>query len=140
MNPTLRHCPAVLDRLSLRVRGPGPADGSHDPGRTGGFWSLDSWREARRGWEDLYPFPFHPDPGGLIPWGHDEHSSEYYFLASDPDPGNWEIVVGSECAEWYRTSGTFTDFLMRCVDGLDRASFMDRAWPAADARFEPFES
>ncbi|MFK0014830.1 tyrosine-type recombinase/integrase [Streptomyces sp. NPDC091027] len=59
------------------------------------FWSLEAWRDARKGWEDLYPFPFHPDPGGLISWGHDEHSSEYYFLANDPDPDNWEIVVGS---------------------------------------------
>nr|WSX53812.1 hypothetical protein OG409_35755 [Streptomyces sp. NBC_00974] len=90
-------------------------------------------------WEDLYPFPFHPGPGGLIRWGHDEHSSEYYFLAGDPDPGNWEIVVGSECAQWYRTSGSFTDFLIRCFDGLDRAPFMDRAWLGGDARYEPFD-
>ncbi|MFC9815833.1 hypothetical protein ACFVJM_27630 [Streptomyces virginiae] len=47
-------------------------------------------------------------------------------------------MVGSECAEWYRTSGTFTDFLrMRCFDGLGRAPFMDRAWLGADARYEP---
>ncbi|MCX4633189.1 hypothetical protein [Streptomyces sp. NBC_01443] len=78
------------------------------------FWSLDSWREARRGWEDLYPFPFHPDPGGLIRWDHDEHSSEYSFLAGHPDPGNWQIVIGSECAEW--------------------------SWPADGARYEPFDS
>ncbi|MFJ9547616.1 SMI1/KNR4 family protein [Streptomyces erythrochromogenes] len=24
------------------------------------FWSLEAWLDARKGWEDLYPFPFHP--------------------------------------------------------------------------------
>ncbi|WP_202197548.1 SMI1/KNR4 family protein [Streptomyces spororaveus] len=119
----------------MDVYGPGTLDGYLHLNRPTGlmtpaeleiFWSLEGWRDARRGAEDLYPFPFHPDPGGLIPWGHDEHSSEYYFLASDPDPGSWEIVVGSECAEWYRTSGSFTDFLMRCFEGLGRA----RSWTA----------
>ncbi|MET9694090.1 hypothetical protein ABZY81_37620 [Streptomyces sp. NPDC006514] len=90
---------------------------------------------------DLGPLAFLVTPGQ---WGDAPQMIEvlkrirYYFLASDPDPGNWEIVVGSECAEWYRTSGTFTGFVMRCFDGLDRAPFMDRAWPEADARYEPF--
>ncbi|MFJ8013802.1 SMI1/KNR4 family protein [Streptomyces sp. NPDC096339] len=132
----------------MDVYGPGTLDGYLHLDRPTGlmtpaeledFWSLEGWRDARRGSENLYPFPFHPDPDGLIRWGHDEHSSEYYFLASHPDPGNWEIVVGSECAEWYRTSGSFTDFLMRCFDGLDRAPFMDHAWPGGDARYEPFD-
>ncbi|MFB6578140.1 hypothetical protein ACFCYC_12025 [Streptomyces sp. NPDC056402] len=38
-----------------------------------------------------------------------------------------------------RTSGTFTGFVMRCFDGLDRAPFMARAWPEPDARYEPFD-
>lgn len=56
-------------------------------------------------------------------------------------PGTLDgFVIGSECAKWYRTNGTFTDFLMRCFDCLDRAPFTDRSWPAAGARYEPFDS
>ncbi|MFB7420216.1 SMI1/KNR4 family protein [Streptomyces sp. NPDC056210] len=133
----------------MDVYGPGTLDGYlyldrptclMTPGELEEYWSLDSWREARKGSEDLYPFPFHPDPGGLIRWGHDEHGGEYYFLASGSDPDNWEIVVGSESAEWYRTNGTFTEFLTRCFDGLDRPPFMPRSWPEAGARYDPFNS
>ncbi|MFF1400570.1 hypothetical protein ACFVZD_43345 [Streptomyces sp. NPDC058287] len=102
------------------------------------YWSLDWWCQARKGLEDLYAVPFHPDRGGLIRWGHDEHGGEYYFLACDPDLGNWEIVVGSECAEWHRTHGIFSDFLTRCFDGLDRPPFMPRSWPEAGACYGPF--
>ncbi|WEH40375.1 SMI1/KNR4 family protein [Streptomyces sp. AM 2-1-1] len=107
------------------------------PDELAAFWSLDGLREARAGHEEFSPFPFHPDPGGLICWGGDEHCNEYYFLPGDADPGAWEIVVGSEAGEWYRTDGPFTAFLTRCFDRLDRAPFMDRSWPEAHARYEP---
>ncbi|PKT68565.1 hypothetical protein CW362_34295 [Streptomyces populi] len=60
------------------------------------MWSLEDWRRARLSAPDLYPYPFHPDPGGLISWGSDEHGCEYYFLAIEPDPDEWRIVVSSE--------------------------------------------
>ncbi|GAA3507490.1 hypothetical protein GCM10019017_06200 [Streptomyces showdoensis] len=48
-------------------------------------------------------------------------------------------MVASECAEWYRTRGTFTNFLMRCFDGHDRAPFMDRSWPGSETRYESWD-
>ncbi|MBM7089912.1 hypothetical protein G3I31_13850 [Streptomyces sp. SID9913] len=99
------------------------------------MWSLEHWRRARRSDPDLYPYPFHPDPGGLIPWGSDEHGNEYYFLAVEPDPDEWRIVVHSDCNGWFETAGTFCDFLVRCLDDIDRPPFMARAWPSPGARY-----
>ncbi|MER5664590.1 SMI1/KNR4 family protein [Streptomyces mirabilis] len=99
------------------------------------LWSLEDWRRARLRAPDLYPYPFHPDPGGLISWGSDEQGSEYYFLANEPDPDEWRIVVSSECNSWFETAGTFCDFLVRCFDRIDRPPFMDRTWPTPEARY-----
>ncbi|WP_422520021.1 SMI1/KNR4 family protein [Streptomyces sp. 5.8] len=133
----------------MDVYGPGTLDGYLHLDRPTGlttpaqleeFWSLDSWRQSRIEAPELYPFAFHPDPAGLIPWGSDEHSNEYYFHVVDSDPDQWGIVVGSECGEWYETSGTFTGFLIRCFEGGDRPAFVDRSWPRTDPRFTPFDS
>lgn len=99
------------------------------------LWSLEVWHRARLRAPELYPYPFHPDPGGLISWGSDKHSSEYYFLAIEPDPDEWRIVVGSEYNRWFETAGTFCEFLVRRFDRIDRPPFMDRTWPNPDARY-----
>lgn len=62
------------------------------------------------------------DPGGLISWGSDEHGSEYYFLAVEPD---------------FETAGTFCDFPVRCFDSVDRprlfaASGQGISWAPAE--------
>ncbi|MFF3739028.1 SMI1/KNR4 family protein [Streptomyces sp. NPDC002566] len=127
----------------LDLYGPGSIDGylslhrplEADTTELDRLWPLEDCRRARLSDPDLYPYPFHPDPGGLIPWGSDEHDNEYYFLAIEPDPDEWRIVVSSECNEWFETAGTFCDFLVRCFDRIDRPPFMARAWPALDARY-----
>ncbi|MFJ9804637.1 SMI1/KNR4 family protein [Streptomyces wuyuanensis] len=127
----------------LDLYGPGSIDGylslsrplEADATELDRLWSLEDWRRARLSTPDLYPYPFHPDPGGLISWGSDEHGSEYYFLAIEPDPDEWRIVISSECNSWFETAGTFCDFLVRCFDRIDRPPFMARAWPTPDARY-----
>ncbi|MFE8017744.1 SMI1/KNR4 family protein [Streptomyces antibioticus] len=129
----------------LDLYGPGSIDGylslsrplEADASELERLWSLENWRRARLSAPDLYPYPFHPDPGGLISWGSDEHGGEYYFLAAGPDPDEWRIVVGSECNTWFETAGTFCDFLVRCFDRVDRPPFMDRSWPGPGARYRP---
>ncbi|MFF0594045.1 SMI1/KNR4 family protein [Streptomyces antibioticus] len=129
----------------LDLYGPGSIDGylslsrplEADASELERLWSLENWRRARLDAPDLYPYPFHPDPGGLISWGSDEHGGEYYFLAAGPDPDEWRIVVGSECNTWFETAGTFCDFLVRCFDRVDRPPFMDRSWPGPGARYHP---
>lgn len=127
----------------LDLYGPGSIDGylslsrpvEADQAELERLWSQEDWRRARIEAPDRYPYAFHPDPDGLISWGSDENGSEYHFLATEPDPDQWRVVVGSECGDWFETAGTFCDFLVRCFDRLDRPPFMDRGWPGAGARF-----
>ncbi|GAA2741898.1 SMI1/KNR4 family protein [Kitasatospora cinereorecta] len=126
----------------------------YGPGAVDGYLHLDrpldgSPEEAERLWDrgwhrdwhrnpELYPWPFHPDQGGLINWGSDEHSNSYFFLPLEPDPDDWRIVIAGEEGEWFETGGGFTDFVLRCFDRLDRPPFLDPVWPdRRDARFHP---
>lgn len=62
------------------------------------------------------------------------HGNEYCFLAVEPDPDEWRIVVQSDGNGWFETAGTFCDFLVRCFDRIDRPPFMTREWPTPGAR------
>ncbi|WP_411084426.1 hypothetical protein [Streptomyces sp. cmx-18-6] len=77
----------------------------------------------------LFPWPFHPEEGGLLLWGSDEQGSSYYFRPVEPDPDAWRIVVRSECGGWFETAGTFSEFIVRCFDRIDRPPFIARDWP-----------
>ncbi|WP_049565148.1 SMI1/KNR4 family protein [Streptomyces sp. SBT349] len=128
----------------LDLYGPGAVDGYlslHRPTGTARaeqerLWSCETWRRARRSAPGLFPYPFHPEEGGLIAWGYDEHGGSYFFLAREPDPDQWGIVAAGEEGEWYETAGTFTDFLVRCFERRDRPPFMDLSWPRPHARYE----
>ncbi|MGW1998452.1 SMI1/KNR4 family protein [Embleya sp. NPDC001921] len=123
----------------------------YGPGAVDGYVWLDrptdgSREEAERLWHrgvwegmhpDSCPWPFHPAQGGLLEWGHDEQGNTYFFLALEPDPDDWRVVVGSEAGEWFETAGPFTDFILRCFDRVDRPPFLDQGWPGKDARYHP---
>ncbi|MFD7321558.1 SMI1/KNR4 family protein [Streptomyces sp. NPDC059875] len=121
----------------------------YGPGAIDGYLWLDrpvagTAEEAERLWPprlpedrdaDLYPWPFHPEAGGLIEWGHDEEGNAYFFLPLEPDPDEWRIVVQGGCGGWFETAGTFTDFVVRCFDRIDRPPFLSRHWPGGQARY-----
>ncbi|MFD5401576.1 SMI1/KNR4 family protein [Streptomyces griseorubiginosus] len=64
------------------------------------------------------PYPFHPEPGGLISWGYDYSGDEHFFLPNDPDPGRWKIVtmVHEEGCETF--DGPFSAFALAFVQRL----------------------
>ncbi|GAB2836779.1 hypothetical protein GCM10027176_46430 [Actinoallomurus bryophytorum] len=46
------------------------------------------------------PYPYHPEPGGLYPWGATQNGDTLFWLTA-ADPDRWTIVVtdgGSWCA------------------------------------------
>lgn len=106
-----------------------PIDGSHEEAER--LWHQGVWEAS---FPDSSSWPFHPTRGGLLEWGHDEQGSSYFFLVLEPDPDDWR-VVGGEAGEWFETAGTFTDFLLRCFDRVDRPPFLDSGWPGRDARY-----
>ncbi|MBD0670426.1 SMI1/KNR4 family protein [Streptomyces sp. CBMA156] len=111
-----------------------PVDGTREEAEE--LWPLE---EKRRDDLEVHPWPFHPEEGGLINWGHDEQANWYYFLTLEPDPDDWRIIVRSEIGEWFETAGTFTEFLLRCFERVDRPPFLDYTWPGKNARYHVSE-
>ncbi|MFJ5233298.1 SMI1/KNR4 family protein [Kitasatospora sp. NPDC088391] len=127
----------------LDLYGPGSVDGYLELDRPTDGGSAEADRLWSTGAADGAapvpgPWPPHPAEGGLVPWGADAHGNRYWFLTEEPDPDDWRIVVESEAGEWFETAGTFTDFLLRCFDRIDRPPFLARAWPTAGARYHPY--
>ncbi|MFE7189382.1 hypothetical protein [Kitasatospora sp. NPDC057541] len=94
-------------------------------------------RALERGDARHLPYPFHPEPGGLISWGFDQSGHEHFFLPCDPDPDRWKVVtmVHEEGCETF--DGSFTDFVLafvRELSELDRDHGID---PAALEFLEP---
>lgn len=92
------------------------------------------WRERHP--ED-FPYPLHPEPGGLISWGYDHGGDEHFFLPCDPDPDRWKIVTMAHEEGCETFDGPFTDFIVAFVEELE---FMDEdgnIGPATPS-FKPF--
>ncbi|MFB6957220.1 SMI1/KNR4 family protein [Streptomyces sp. NPDC056309] len=75
-------------------------------------------RALSRGDSGHIPYPFHPEPGGLISWGYDYSGDEHFFLPCDPDPDRWKIVtmVHEEGCETF--NGPFSSFALMFVRRL----------------------
>ncbi|MFK0236319.1 SMI1/KNR4 family protein [Streptomyces vinaceus] len=84
---------------------------------------------------ERHPFPFHPQPGGLIAWGGEEDGAVYYFLPAEPDPAEWRIVVETDEGEWQEAPGPFTEFLLNLAEGPHRPSFLGRHHPGPTHRY-----
>ncbi|MFJ1755194.1 hypothetical protein [Kitasatospora sp. NPDC088134] len=112
----------------------GPVDGTaHEARALWGTWY--GWRQGQDRNPDFDPFPYHPEPGGLIGWGADRYGGAWFFLAQGPDPDRWPIAVFSDTGQWYATRGTFPAFLVRCLDRVDYPLFLDLTWRHPQPRY-----
>ncbi|MFE2349988.1 hypothetical protein [Kitasatospora cineracea] len=137
-----RRGPGVLDGF-LTVFG--PVDGTAAEARAlWGTWY--GWRQGQEHNPDFDPFPYHPEPGGLIGWGSDRPPASgrgcplggaWFFLAQGPDPDRWPIAVFSDTGQWYATRGSFDAFLLRCLERRDYPLFLDFTWPHPEPRYLP---
>ncbi|MEU6311961.1 hypothetical protein [Streptomyces sp. NPDC047014] len=82
-----------------------------------------------------YPFPFHPDPGGLIEWGGVEGGPVYYFLPEEPDPADWRVVVETEDGDWHEAPGPVTEFLLTLAQGSHSPTGLGRYRPGPNVRY-----
>ncbi|MFI6730261.1 SMI1/KNR4 family protein [Streptomyces sp. R-74717] len=148
--PTLREASEAYLALAL------PSDYKafldlYGPGAIDDYLCLDrpmdgTAEEAQRLWPpggpkdadpELFPWPFHPEEGGLIWWGSDEQRDSCCFLALEPDPDDWRVVVQGDCGGWGETAGTFTDFILRCFEWIERPPFISRHRPGKAPRYHP---
>lgn len=88
----------------------------------------------------------HPEPGGLLPWAGIGRDWIICWSTTDPDPGQWTVVVCDPFEdEWYPYAGSATAFLRDFVlgrTGIDELSYIYEDNPAplfATAPHEPSE-
>lgn len=48
-------------------------------------------QRSQRLFPDRFPYPFYPEPNGLVPWGNDENGNDYFWLSEGP-PTKWQVV------------------------------------------------
>jgi len=73
--------------------------------------TLRAWRPEGQG---RFPYPLHPEPGGLLPWGAIV-AGGYAFWLTEPsdDPDSWPVVIASQdCDAWARFDGPVSEFLV----------------------------
>jgi hypothetical protein len=96
-------------------------------------------REAQRSFPSRFPYPYYPDPGGLLPWGNDENGNDYFWLIEGP-PTKWVVVQDNNRGEGiriqpYSMTGFLTEILHRRIKPL--ASGYPRK---ADYHFEQWDT
>lgn len=81
---------------------------------TDGLDALEVEREMAAEGPDDYPYPFHPDPGGLLPWGR---TSNGHLLCWRTD--DWTVVVyAPRDLEYARYNVGVTGFLHGWLSGV----------------------
>ncbi|MEU9107169.1 hypothetical protein AB0D54_23020 [Streptomyces xanthophaeus] len=86
--------------------------------KTHGVFAERRDRALGRGDIEHIPYPFHPEPGGLISWGYDYSGDEHFFLPCDPDPDRWKIVTMAHEEGCETFDGPFSDFTLAFVRRL----------------------
>lgn len=97
----------------------------------------ESYGRSRQRHPDGRPYPFHPEPGGLISWGYDYSGDEHFFLPCDPDPDRWKIVTMVHEIGVDVFDGPFTGFVLAFVDRLRNVDRLHGLDPAALEFLEP---
>ena len=72
---------------------------------------LDEMGPARDNWPDLFPYPFYPEPGGLLEWAGTDIGDRLCWVTEGP-PDTWRVVV------WPRHSDEFAEYPMGAVEFL----------------------
>jgi hypothetical protein len=72
------------------------------------------------------PFPIHPEPGGLLPWGSSDNGDVLFWVADPPDaPDEWSIAVSEVRGPgWYRHPGPLVRFHREWLTGVAPIPFM----------------
>ncbi len=58
------------------------------------------------------PYPVHPQPGGLLPWGRSTEGHVFFWQTKGSDPARWPTVFcDDELTAWGEYHGTASEFL-----------------------------
>jgi SMI1-KNR4 cell-wall len=96
-------------------------------------------RASQRSNPKRFPYPYYPDPGGLLPWGNDENGNDYFWLTEGP-PTKWVVVQDNNRGEGIRVQPlSMTGFLAGILQR--RIKPLASGYPRKSVfRFEPWDS
>ncbi|MEU5383576.1 hypothetical protein [Kitasatospora cineracea] len=62
------------------------------------------------------PYPLFPTEGGLLKWGNNYSSDQFFWLMRDPDPDRWPVIAKFDSMqEWDLFEGGFLEFVLAAV-------------------------
>ena len=64
------------------------------------------------------PYPVHPEPGGIIPWGGSASGNSFFWLPGGRRPDEWTVVFcDDEFSQWGEYPGPASAFLLDVLTG-----------------------
>jgi hypothetical protein len=72
---------------------------------------LDDMGPVRDNWPDRFPYPFHPEPGGLLEWADTDIGDRLCWVTEGPSD-SWQVVV------WPRHSDDYAEYAIGAVEFL----------------------
>ncbi|MEU9131643.1 hypothetical protein AB0D08_26630 [Kitasatospora sp. NPDC048540] len=70
----------------------------------------------RDGDHDECPYPLFPAEGGLLKWGNNWNSDQFFWLMRGPDPDRWPVAAKFDSRlKWDLFEGGFLEFLLAAV-------------------------
>lgn len=100
---------------------------------------LDAIRELSDVAPGSVPYPVHPEPGGIYPWGVTSNG-DWLFWRTTGDPDSWPIVGTDGGAEWVEFDGTMTEFLVATLSRTTRFELFPDAYPRPGYSIHEYEN
>jgi hypothetical protein len=72
-------------------------------------------RSSRDHQPGTIPYAFHPEPSGLIRWGHTRTGDDFWWLPVTDSPRDWRIVASDHGVDWAEFDCTTTEFVHRLL-------------------------
>jgi len=83
------------------------------------------------------PYPFYPEPGGLLPWGATENGDVCLWLTDSENPDEWPIIV-TDGLDYWRYNGNILSFVGGLLSGAVVCPVFPDDFPVND-RIDQFE-
>jgi hypothetical protein len=92
-----------------------------------------------RDFGSVVPYPIHPEPGGLLPWGETANGDWCFWLADPPDePERWRIVInGNRSDDYWEHPGPLTAALADILGGEAEVALFPDNFPSERPSFIP---
>lgn len=72
----------------------------------------DQDRQSQKSFRERFPYPYFPEPGGLLPWGNDENGNDYFWI-TEGLPANWHVAQNENRGRGFKIQPfSMTEFLV----------------------------